>query len=143
MALSFHYRDDLVQVGRDEDGEAVIARSFYVLAQDAAGQRFAHDRRFLDRVERYDVEEGVCFWARRPAEEAEAEVAALLARVEAHVAAGGALALDHWNEVDPAYGSVAYQELDAVGYFMARERHEAREAGEAVAFDHWADAHFA
>ena len=122
MALSFGLRDDLVDLGRDEDGSVVYGRALYVVAEDAAGRRFAHDRVFLDR---------------------EAEAGRLLVRIEAAVAAGRDLDFGHWNEVDPAYGSAAYQGLDNVGYFQARERHEAREAGEAVPFDQVCDYHFA
>ena len=62
---------------------------------------------------------------------------------EAAVAAGRRLDAAHWVEIDPSYGSDAYQDLDAVGYFAARERQEARDAGEAVAFDQVIDFHFA
>jgi hypothetical protein len=143
MALSFRVRDDLVDLGRDEDGSVIVGRSFYVVAEDAVGNRWAHDHSFLDRVRRYDAEEGGHFWARGEEGAAEAKAARLLARVEAYVAAGGALDVDRWVEIDPGYGSAAYQELDAVGYFAARERHEARQAGEAVPFDQAYDYHFA
>ena len=143
MALVFAVRDDLVDLGRDEDGSVVVGRSFYVVAEDEAGHRWAHDHSFLDHVRGYDEEDGVRYWGRREDGVAEAEAARLLARVEAHVAAGGGLDAAHWVEVDPVYGSAAYQGLDVVGYFAARERHEAREGGEAVAFDQAIDFHFA
>ena len=143
MVLSFGYRDDLVQLGLDDDGSPVVGRSFYVVAEDEAGHRWAHAHSFLDHVKRYDAEEGVRYWARRYNNEAQDAVVALLARIEAAVAAGRRLDAAHWVEIDPAYGSDAYQDLDAVGYFAARERQEAREAGEAVAFDQAIDIHFA
>jgi hypothetical protein len=143
MALSFSYRDDLVDLGRDEDGSVIVGRSFYVVAEDEAGHRWAHAHSFLDHAERYDAEEGLHYWARRWDNEAEDAVVALLDRIEAAVAAGRRLDATHWAEVDPAYGSAAYQDLAAVGYFAARERHEAREAGEAVPFDQICDYHFA
>lgn len=143
MALSFGVREDLVDLGRDEDGSVVVGRSFYVVAEDEAGHRWAHDRSFLDRVAAYDAEEGGRYWAHREEGAAEAEADRLLARIEVAVAAGRRLDAEHWVEIDPAYGSAAYQDLDAVGYFAARERHAAREAGEAVAFDHAIDIHFA
>lgn len=142
MVLSFSWRDDLVDLGRDEDGSVVVGRSFYVYAEDDAGHRWAHDHRFLDRVRVADPELGGV-WVRREEGAAEAEVEALLARIQAHVAAGGRLASAHWEETDPVYGSAAYQDLDAVGYFKARERHAAREAGEAVPFDNLVDVFFA
>jgi hypothetical protein len=142
MALSFRVRDDLVDLGRDEDGSVIVGRSFYVVAEDAAGRRWAHAHSFLDHAKRYDEEEGA-YWARRWNNEAQDAVAALLARIEAAVAAGRHLDAAHWVEIDPSYGSAAYQDLDAVGYFAARERQEARDGGEAVAFDQAIDFHFA
>lgn len=142
MALSFDYRDDLVDLGRDEDGSVVEGRSFYVVAEDEAGHRWAHDHAFLDHARRTDPELGG-YWARLSLAEVEDAVVRLRDRIKAHVAAGGSLDARHWVEIDPAYGSAAYQDLDAVGYFAARERHEAREAGEAVAFDQAIDVHFA
>ena len=140
MALSFGVREDLVDLGRDEDGSVVVGRSFYVVAEDEAGHRWAHSHSFLDHVRAVD-EDGLRYWARRDGADAGAE--RLLARVEAHVAAGGRLASEHWVEIDPAYGSAAYQGLDVLGYFAARERQAAREAGEVVAFDQAIDIHFA
>lgn len=140
MALSFGVREDLVELGRDEDGSVVVGRSFYVVAEDELGHRWAHSHSFLDHVRAVD-EDGLRYWARRDGADAEAD--RLLGRIEAAVAAGRRLDAAHWAEVDPAYGSAAYQDLDAVGYFAAAERHAAREAGEAVPFDQAIDVHFA
>jgi hypothetical protein len=140
MALSFGVRDDLVDLGRDEDGSVVVGRSFYVVAEDEAGHRWAHSSSFLDHVRAVD-EDGLRYWARRDGADAAAD--RLLDRIEAAVAAGRRLDAAHWVEVDPAYGSAAYQELDAVGYFAAAERQAARDAGEAVPFDQAIDIHFA
>ena len=142
MALSFDYRDDLVDLGRDEDGSVVEGRSFYVVAEDEAGHRWAHSHSFLDHV-RAVTEDGERYWARRDLAEVEAAVVALRDRIEAAFAAGRRLDAAHWVEVDPAYGSAAYQEMDAVGYFAAAERQAARDAGEAVPFDRAFDVHFA
>jgi hypothetical protein len=142
MALFFDYRDDLVDLGRDEDGEVVVGRSFYVVAEDDAGHRWAHSHSFLDCV-RAVTEDGERYWARRDLAEVEDAAVRLRDRIAAHVAAGGRLDGAHWVEIDPAYGSAAYQDLDAVGYFAARERHQAREGGEAVAFDQAIDVYFA
>lgn len=132
--LVFAVRDDLVDLGRHwEDGEAVVGRALYVVAEDCEGRRWAHGHRFLDHFKAFDAEEGVSYWARRPFAEVEAAADRLLARIERHVDAGGELADDCWIEVDPAYGSVAYQALADVGYFARRERQEARDAGELVA----------
>lgn len=141
--LEFAVRCDFVDLGRDSEGEQVVGFAFYVVAEDCEGRRWAHDRQFLDRVKAYDAEEGIVYWARRDWDLVEAAAERLRARIVAHVDAGGELADDCWVEIDPAYGSVAYQAADVGGYFAARERHQAREAGEAVAFDQAIDVHFA
>ncbi len=132
--LQIAVRDDLVKIGVGEDGDDVIARCLYLVAENAAGSRWAHDRYFADCVQAYDPREGA-YHQRRPIELVESEVEALRRKVEAHLAAGGRLDQDHWYAIDPAYGSAAYQGLDAVGYFRGRERQEARDAGESVPFD--------
>lgn len=126
--LEFAVRNDLIDLGLDSDGEQVVGFAFYVVAEDCEGRRWAHDRRFLDHVKAYDAEEGICYWARRNRDAVEAAAERLCARIEAHVDAGGELTDDCWFEIDPAYGSDAYQALDAGGYFAAREQHQDREA---------------
>jgi len=134
MTLYFDYRDDLVDLGRDEDGSVIEGRLFYVVAEDDAGHRWRHSHSFMDHVRAGD-EGGARYWKRRNLASVEAAVAALRDRIEAHVAAGNALNADHWEEIDPAYGSAAYEQRDAVGYFAAAERQAARDSGEAVPFD--------
>ena len=125
--LDFAVRNDLVDLGLDSDGEQVVGFAFYVVAEDCEGRRWAHGRRFLDRVKAYDAEEGISYWARRDRDKVEAAAERLCARIVAHVDAGGELADDCWVEIDPAYGSAAYQAQDAGGYFSDRERHLERE----------------
>ena len=38
--------------------------------------------------------------------------------IEEHIAKGGRLNLDNWREIEPEYGSEAYQALDKTGYFF-------------------------
>lgn len=129
--LTFGVREYLDQIATDrEDGTPVIASAFYVAAQDETGRRWAHDHSYIDHVLAYDAEDGIRHWVRREDGTAGAAAARLLARIEAHVAAGGKLNAEHWNEIDPAYGSPAYQALDDLGYFAAHERQAARDAGE-------------
>lgn len=125
--FEFAVRSDLVDLGLDSDGEQDVGFAFYVVAEDCEGRRWAHGRRFLDRVKAYDAEEGIAYWARRDRDAVEAAAERLRARIVAHVDAGGELADDCWVEIDPAYGSEAYQAADAGGYFAARERHLDRE----------------
>jgi hypothetical protein len=113
-------RDDLVQVGLTEDGEPDVAHRFYLVARDARGAQWAHD------YARVAGRGGIA------ADVAAAALEVLRVRVAAHLEAGGALDFDHWIEIDPAYGSEAYQALDAAGYFWAQEIVAAADGGEAV-----------
>lgn len=112
-------RDDLTQVGWTEDGEADIASRFYLVVRADNGAQVAHD---------YS----------RTASGGNSRVMAmsdlddLRDRVQRHLDSGGALDRDHWGEIDPAYGSEAYQALDAGGYFWAHEVLREVDAGEAV-----------
>lgn len=129
MTFDISPRSDLVQRGWTEDGDADVAECFYLVARAKNGAQWAH-RFSLDAY-------------RGNHDAVTARMDRLRARVIAHLAAGGALDMDHWTEVDPAYGSAAYQGLDAQGYFRAQERQAARDAGEAVPYDEPGDAFFA
>lgn len=128
--MIFAVRDDLVQVGRDpEDGTPVYARNLYVIAEDDAGRRFAHEHSVCDREPRTDEEFGTV-WCNRPRGDADAEIEALRAWIETAYRGGKRLDPIRWNEIDPAYGSRAYQVLDDERFFRNREIKEAHEAGE-------------
>ena len=113
--LQFFVRDDVFHDGRDECGHPVERLAYYVVAEEPSGRRWAHSRVFTD--------EGV--WKRGEKNSAE-----MLARIERAYAAGRPLDPAHWEEIDPAYGSDAYQGLDGECYFRNREIMEAHEAGE-------------
>jgi hypothetical protein len=115
MKFSFFVRDDVFCAGRDELGDPVEALAYYVVAQTEAGRRFAHERSFVDG--------GV--W--RAGETAANH---LLGRIEKAYAAGVELDMDRWAEIDPEYGSLAYQGLDNEKFFRNREIMEAHDAGE-------------
>ena len=133
MTLTFAPRSDLYQAGLTEDGEAYIAEVFYVVAQAPDGSRWAHDELFRGCAVHHDDEGYEVFGDVRDLALHRCE--RLTARTEAHVAAGGRLDPAHWNEIDPAYGSAAYQGLDRQGYFLAAERQRDRDRGEHVPFD--------
>ena len=116
--MQISVRDDLVQVGFTEDGEPDLARLFYLVARDARGAQWAHD--YSRRAHRVTEDA------------AAAAMDTLCAKVAAHVARGGRLDPAHWIEIDPAYGSEAYQSLDAIGYFRAQEIVAAHDAGERI-----------
>jgi myo-inositol catabolism protein IolC len=127
MALDIFARNDLIETGQwTEDGEREIAVAFYLVAEDHRGARVAHD--FSVRAWRSDDQDAI------------ARIEGLRARVAAHVAKGGKLDPDHWTEIDPAYGSEAYQALDAHGYFWGQEVLRAVEAGEPVSMETEAEA---
>lgn len=128
--MIFAIRDDLIQLGRDpEDGEPVFARSLYVVAEASDGRRWAHNYSVLDRKQVIDEEWGTV-WVNRPAGDAEREADAVLRQVEAAYASGRNPSRANWTEIDPAYGSDAYQVLDGERFFRNREIMEAHEAGE-------------
>lgn len=118
--LQFFVRDDVYQAGRDECGYPIERLAYYVVAEAPSGRRWTHTRVFTD--------DGV--WKR-----GERHSAQMLARIEAAYAAGRALDADHWEEIDPAYGSDAYQGLDNECYFRNREIMDAHEAGEISAHE--------
>lgn len=120
--MDFAVRDDLVKVGVSEDGEDELGLVYYVIARGPDGRQWAHNRSFLNKQKRYDPEDGVYFY-RDDEGKASRQVAHLLSQITEAVAHGGQPNFAaHWNEIDPAYGSDAYQELDAMHYFRDTER---------------------
>ena len=112
-------RDDLVETGQwTEDCEREIARCFYLVARARDGAQWRHDHSMI--VFRVNEDRAALRMER------------LCAQVTEHVAAGGRLDPNHWEPMDPAYGSEAYADLDAVGYFAAAERQRDRDRGESV-----------
>ena len=98
---------DLYQAGVTEDGRPFIAENYYVIVENAAGRRFAHNVVLNGAVVHFDDEE-MCHYFEDVREEAKAKVEALCARISAALEAGRALDATYWNEIDPAYGSDAY-----------------------------------
>ena len=97
--LDFFTRDDWFSNGFNEDGGEIIKSNIYIVCQDTDGRRFALNDSDLDNIS-LSLED---------------------------IAKGGRLNLDNWREIDPEYGSEAYQALDKTGYFaeMERQREEA------------------
>ena len=101
------------------DGDSIIVLDFFVTVETESGRRFNHSHMFCGTVEHDDID----FLAYgRDGDKAAAE--RLAQRVEKHLRLGGTLDLRLWNEVDPAYGSRAYRQLDSLGYFRQREIEE-------------------
>jgi hypothetical protein len=112
---------DLYQAGLTEDGRPFIAENYYVVIENAAGRRFAHNVVFNGAVVHFDDEE-FCHYFEDVRQESKAKAEALCDRVSAALASGRALNLDLWVEVDPAYGSDEYisQGTEAQRAFLER-----------------------
>lgn len=108
MKVNVH--SDLYNAGLTEDGREYHAEMYYVIAEDDVGHRWAHKTGFYSAARHSFCDEdgdGVVFEDLR--EEMKKRVNDLCSRIAAHLASGGTLDLDHWNELPPAYGSQAYQ----------------------------------
>lgn len=124
MSLTIDVISALYNAGLTEDGEEFIGHIFFVKAEAPDGRRWLHNRGF-DGVTSEEFEDsGVnVFYDNRDKASSDAE--ALADKIRAHLANGGKLDPAHWNEGDPMYGSSAYENLDATGYFKEREKQEA------------------
>lgn len=111
---------DLFEVGITEDGEAAVSECFRVMLEAPDGSRWCHRKSFPGSEAQID-EEGISFFPdnRQSAME---RAGALIKRIEDHLKSGGKIDFQHWIESDPAYGSVAYQQMDNAGHFKDIER---------------------
>ena len=116
---------DLYEAGRQSDGLPFIAERYFAQLQDANGRRWRHRFAMNGAEDLGCDDEGYSHFADRRAE-AQAKIGKLVARVEAHLAAGGSINFDHWYEVRPAFGSDEYidQGIDYQDWLI--ERNEAR-----------------
>ena len=127
-AMDFEVRCDLIHLpGTDEDGQPAVGETFYVVATAGNGRRWAHSHWF-DKHGMVDYEEGRFSGIIDSGAEAKAE--ALRTTI---ANSGKLLNPDHWSEIDPMYGSEAYQRLDATKFFRNREIFEAFEDREITA----------
>ena len=120
MTLRIAVISDLYKAGVTEDGQDFVADRFYVMVEAPNGQRWVHGASFDSTKQEFDDEDGFPYFPDFRIE-AKEKAEALADKVRAYVTAKGLLDLDHWHEVDPAYGSDAYQEKDSWGYFKQRE----------------------
>lgn len=119
---------DLFNVGRQEDGVPFVGERYFAELEDSTGRRWRHRVSADGAVNLGLDEDGYGPYFQDTRAEATARIGKLVARVAAHLAAGGKVDFDHWYEVDPAYGSDAY-----VGQGIeARRVWEERNNGEAA-----------
>ena len=96
--FTFFVRHDLVELNNKE------ASHFYIVAQDIdTGRRLALTTSDLFSTEIHEQKEIKAKQHRR------------IIAIEKHCQAGGSLNPEHWKEIDPAYGSVAWQLADRMG----------------------------
>lgn len=108
MDLEFFVSSDVVHGGYDETGYPLERLEYYVIGETPTGRRFAHFKSFTY----------------------EREADAFLGRVQHAYSLGLSINPDYWREIDPAYGSEAYQRLDDQKFFRNREIMDAHNAGE-------------
>lgn len=95
---------DLYEAGRRDDGHPFIAERFFVQLTFPNGERFRHYMSWNGCAVSWDYMDGVNhFEDIRPAATAAAE------RLAGRVRSAGIFDDQHWYEVDPVYGSDAYQ----------------------------------
>jgi hypothetical protein len=109
---------DFYEAGRTNDGTQYSEEGFYVVVENGAGRRWASYEYFKGAEVVVDEEGFVSFPDVR--EEASAAAEALAAATTQVLASGGKLSLEDWYQIDPAYGSRAYQE-DGIELIRAHE----------------------
>lgn len=123
QALEVYTPSSLYEAGLTEDGEPFVAHCFHVGIEAKNGQRWFHIHSFPGAESYYDDEYDYSGF-RDISEEAKAKADKLADKVRAHLSAGKKLDPSHWAEVDPRYGSTAYESLDTLGFFKEREKKE-------------------
>lgn len=104
--------------GYTEDGYGVFVTDWMVRATFDGGRRFVLNHLFRGEV--VVSEEGFSFESRTALKDNGAKANALAARIWDAVSAGRDLDMVRWSEVDPVYGSEAYDSLVRAGRFYAR-----------------------
>ena len=99
---------DLYEAGRKDDGHPFIAERYFAQLEDANGRRWRHNAAANSAINLGYDENGEGPYYADNRQEAQNKIGKLVARVNAHLAAGGSINFDHWYEVDPAFGSDEY-----------------------------------
>ena len=115
---------DLYEAGRRDDGHPYVSERYFAQLTNSNGRRWRHNFAVSGAINLgYDDETGEGPYYQDNRVEAQAKVGNLVARIEAHLAAGGSVNFDHWYEVRPAYGSDEYisQGIDYRDFMEERE----------------------
>lgn len=98
---------DLYQAGITCDGQPFIAETFYVVIENANGDRYRHEQNFNGTEPKFsEDDDGVYFPDLR--KEASAKAEKLANKVNAALASGKGVDFTYWLEVEPIYGSKAW-----------------------------------
>lgn len=126
VAFEIFVREWLRDSGvRTEDGDTVVVIDRMIIAMDARGAQFELNHRFPGHAEWKEQGEDYGVSVRNGDIKA---AEALAHKIERHLAAGGKLNMDHWQRVEGAYGSEAWQEEDAGGFYAFQEKRRDMEA---------------
>jgi hypothetical protein len=98
---------DLYQAGITTDGQPFIAETFYVVIENADGNRFRHECNFNGTNPEFSEEDDNVYFPDLRAEAA-AKAERLANKVNAAFASGKGIDWSFWFEVEPVYGSNAY-----------------------------------
>jgi hypothetical protein len=126
MPLSFFVSSDLYCAGYTEDGDQFAAERYYVMAETSEGRRFKHVKHFDGTNPTFDEDDEGFGHTVFPdlREEASNKATILLDQIESHMNSGGRLDRALWVEVNPRYGSEAYQNAtveDLNTYFIVKQ----------------------
>jgi len=122
--LQVEIASNLYEAGRTEDGDPYVAEWFHIVAESESGRRWVHSFSLAGALATRCEETGEPHFI-DIREEAKARLGRVVARINAHLAAGGRLSKEHWREIDPAYGSQSYQDQGVEERRWMEERTEA------------------
>lgn len=128
MTIMIAVASELVELGRDNAGEAIIGERFAVRVTAASGRRWEHERSWTAGAfaAGYDSE-GWPIYRRVEREISEGAAQRLADAVRSAIGAGRKLDAARWTEIQPAYGSSAYEAAEAE--IVAAERRRDQERG--------------
>lgn len=109
--LHVYVRSDLVPDGYTECGSPKEKTEYYIVAESETGQRLRLESISIVNREYTD-------------EQCQQYLERIVNKIQNHLAGGGKLNQEYWEEIDPCYGSQRYIDLDSTGFFYHREKRE-------------------
>ena len=93
---------DLYEAGRTEDGTPYTADVYYIVVESKDGKRLAHTKRWWT-ADKETSPDGFDFFG-----DLRKEMKAAAEAVVERIKEVGSINFDHWEEIQPAYGSDYY-----------------------------------